>query len=849
MSRGLGTLLAQTDTGDVVESGTVAYYEVNGSTPLGQAVYATEATVTPTTSHPTNGDGFLARYVDRPQRATFKVNGGSTAWPIDFLPDPGDMFVMGADGVTVCVAYEAVARARIERLEGRLLDDGGFHVNLETHADGETINDYAADGTGGDATAAFQGAHARLVELGGGTLDIGPGTFRYPSSLAFDDNIVWRGTKGKTVLMRPPESNAFINVLNGVGTPGFTNVGFEGITFDGNQPENIDLIYATSEVAFTGTDNFMIGCTIKNFNAFGLQCGGTRPIVAFNKILGPNDGEGAASYDNLHLYPNRYAGRDGIITPGNVVVKNALIMGNYVTGLRIVGILAGGPGLMVLNNHVENCHRSYGFLDDGVTETGGGQIATCNTSVTPGDGLQACTDFVIANNYIGPSATSFTGTNISPNANASKVDWANGIELNLCTDGLLQGNILADLPAFGISITNTQRIVISGGSIRGCGSYGLRVAPNTVKFSVVGVTIKDNLVGVHMSGTTDYYSIQGCLFEGNTSGDNITNTATGVHYKIQGNVVIDGDPVPEIVSVSSASDYALQALNFSTTGYGLRLLSGPTNSQFNILSTNTSGATLLQLLGNGQMTRNALAAGGFAETINNTSATGSGLQINAADTGAQYNSRFRNYQDNRALMDIFGTGQALHRSNSTDAVTIDITQAAAGLYAHLIGQRSTATLWAIGSDASDRFTLTNAARNAQNLTVTDAGQLLVRNGFTLSAGSLAISSGSISVTGGQIAFPAGLVGTPTLAFTGTATGIYSSGTDILDFASNGTNSHRIRADGLWDTRIAGASVALGGGATATMTGAIGGSGPASANIAVWKKEYIGGVATYFPGFR
>jgi len=125
---------------------------------------------------------------------------------------------------------------------------------------------------------------------------------------------------------------------------------------------------------------------------------------------------------------------------------------------------------------------------------------------------------------------------------------------------------------------------------------------------------------------------------------------------------------------------------------------------------------------------------------------------------------------------------------------------------------------------------------------------LPAGGLTIAAGGLTVTAGGITMSAGQLLWPSGSAGAPSIALSGSTSGIYSTAADTVDFASAGSNSLRITSAGLVDFRTAAASVALGGGAAPTF-GTIGGSGPATAGQWGWVKVLVGGTATYLPGWR
>jgi len=79
----------------------------------------------------------------------------------------------------------------------------------------------------------------------------------------------------------------------------------------------------------------------------------------------------------------------------------------------------------------------------------------------------------------------------------------------------------------------------------------------------------------------------------------------------------------------------------------------------------------------------------------------------------------------------------------------------------------------------------------------------------------------------------------------TTTGLFLQANNVLGVTTAGVEAFRISAAGLLDWRRS-QNITPGGGATATMTVAIGGSGPAAANIAGWIKQAVNGTAVFVP---
>lgn len=73
--------------------------------------------------------------------------------------------------------------------------------------------------------------------------------------------------------------------------------------------------------------------------------------------------------------------------------------------------------------------------------------------------------------------------------------------------------------------------------------------------------------------------------------------------------------------------------------------------------------------------------------------------------------------------------------SASTVLLLDNTLAAASFRINIDGRRGGTTRWGIGSDASDQFAVTNAALNAANLTITDAGAVTIRSALTAVAGT------------------------------------------------------------------------------------------------------------------
>ncbi len=484
----------------------------------------------------------------------------------------------GADQIAWAVAGVEVARLRSftadptkpGTLEAKVRDKGGFVANLEAFAGGVTINNYAADGSGGDAASAWIAAVAYLVGVGGGILEVGAGTFAAPTAgVTWVDNIQVRGTYGKSiVLKRPSSSQPVFQALSVV------KFGLTGLIIDGNLAQNLTLAPGNAEVVITGTDNYVIGNIVRDFNEFGIQVVGSRIRVTDNQIY-INNGDGAASYAALvdQTSPG-YQGYVGIATPGGGTrpCTDIEVSRNMVAGLRGPGIFVGGIGGRIDGNIVRNCHRYY-CLTTGNAQTGGGVISLSPTA-TSGGGTQAPQDWVISNNVVEPP----------PPADVVTFGvWNHGIELNTCSDVSASGNVLSP-SGLGISLDTTTDVKITGGTISRTHATGagFRVAANTGDFGVSHVNFHANVgPAVLMSGTSDNYSIQGCHFKGNTT--NWSNTASGANISVTGNITVDGDLVPEITEKSATGAYVAQFVNTHGSGFGVAI-----NAAAPVLSLSTS---------------------------------------------------------------------------------------------------------------------------------------------------------------------------------------------------------------------------------------------------------------------
>ncbi len=92
----------------------------------------------------------------------------------------------------------------------------------------------------------------------------------------------------------------------------------------------------------------------------------------------------------------------------------------------------------------------------------------------------------------------------------------------------------------------------------------------------------------------------------------------------------------------------------------------------------------------------------------------------------------------------------------------------------------------------------------------------------------------------------GSAGAPVVAMGASLTeGLFIAATNAVGVATSATEAFRITSTGLLDWRRA-QTVATGGGATATLTNVIGGSGPATAQQAGWLKMQSGGANIFVP---
>ncbi len=130
----------------------------------------------------------------------------------------------------------------------------------------------------------------------------------------------------------------------------------------------------------------------------------------------------------------------------------------------------------------------------------------------------------------------------------------------------------------------------------------------------------------------------------------------------------------------------------------------------------------------------------FVQTITGSSTNNNsyGLQINAGTTGADIPLYVRNQANNTTLFEVFGTGAATIGGTLlsggitiTNANSPDLTFQQAGTRIQ---------------PGSTSLSLRNHANNADNLLITDAGAVTIRNGLTVTAGGLTFGDTNTNIT-------------------------------------------------------------------------------------------------------
>lgn len=189
-----------------------------------------------------------------------------------------------------------------------------------------------------------------------------------------------------------------------------------------------------------------------------------------------------------------------------------------------------------------------------------------------------------------------------------------------------------------------------------------------------------------------------------------TQSASGSTVKATLTQFFAAIPVPIVITSASANALAVG-------------LAGATNPALQVDASTALQAAGLKVTG-------AVAAGTVALAVISSSgnanlsidAKGSGtVTIGATSTGAITLSR------------------ATMVTSAGTSLTSNTTAAQANFNAVFKASRSSSTFWWLALDASDQFTLLNAAGNANNLVVTDAGALTVRAGVTATTGTFTTS--------------------------------------------------------------------------------------------------------------
>lgn len=458
----------------------------------------------------------------------------------------------------------------------KIRDKGGVTFDLDAYATG-TINNLNGSSSPTVSDAAWLACFAAVAAAGGGRVRLGSGTYLAPPHAAtYPDRMIIQGAGiDATTILHQGYAQAGNQHWYAIYYYGRTGCGITDLTIDGNAGDsgvsNVDTGWGFSEVALDGTDNWAYRIKVKNFWNDGITVTGTNISVIKCRIQGLASGSPTVpSYTDYYgtgpdlgniVHPTAGGSNNGIANAGvsglSVGVKNVLIEGNYITGMRASAIFVGANGLMVRDNIVEDCHRWYIFKI-GTTPVGGGQIAPAPIW----DGTlssQSPTYCFYVNNKIGPTLTP---------------TYAAGFEFNNCNHVYGVNNTVDTVPGFGLSNVNgTTDLHWAHGEFKST-PYGVAVGTGVSRWSLEDLVFQScSISAVSVTGTSEYWRLSGCRFEGNNTGSatgNYDGTGlTGQNYQSYGNIVVDGGAVPTYTYKARAGSFAQQLINGATAGLGL----------------------------------------------------------------------------------------------------------------------------------------------------------------------------------------------------------------------------------------------------------------------------------------
>ena len=226
--------------------------------------------------------------------------------------------------------------------------------------------------------------------------------------------------------------------------------------------------------------------------------------------------------------------------------------------------------------------------------------------------------------------------------------------------------------------------------------------------------------------------------------NNITNAGTGT---FSGNVLIGttiaATAAPRldvlaasqntIVMTSSAADATTKTVNLGVRHY--------TNAEevVSLVRGRVTSSTAQVQVGGGASTHNAATVVEIYTAANNTTLTGT-KRFAIDSTGAA------DFQGNAVSMGAgtFSDSVVITKSGGSP-MRVNNTGTAANFRGHFEGYRGSVRRWVLATNSSDEFVLLNAAFDAANLTVTDAGALTVRSNLTVSGAGASSFAGNVLI--------------------------------------------------------------------------------------------------------
>lgn len=511
------------------------------------------------------------------------------------------------NGLIAQFQYGAVGSAttvvsiRKRGVEARLNDIGGQVFLLDAYAaDGITLHAATGDAAGIAALeasgaqltandAAWTAALAAIQAVGGGRLQLGPGTYIAPSSaVTLIDNLTVAGVGmfGTILKHRKSTSSGWSSgwpaITTFVSAGVFRNkVTFRDFAVDGDRTHNNAFSGGLSaiEVAADGDDNAILGVRVFNWNWIAMEAAGHRNTIDGCRIEGPMLG----SYTPWAPSNTDYGGWYGISNPGNVETSHLTVTNNVVYGCRNNGATAMGDHAVIDGNRLYENHR-----DISPTGSGGGQLSVGFSPL--GAGVQGARYSIISNNTVGGTTLGTYAVGIEIN---TVISLASGVTI-AGSDVVCVGNAISGQPGVGIAVNDASGVLVIGNTVRGSASNGIAVAAGSpsIYFAIANNFVADNgaglgaaIWGISIGGGCGYYQVTGNLLSNNggtggTTGQNqYTDTSLHATRHVWGNVVGSGTAPPNYVATDVTLAGDLAVTGFVWTTFSPALLQGNSPTQ------------------------------------------------------------------------------------------------------------------------------------------------------------------------------------------------------------------------------------------------------------------------------